>query len=116
MNWNPVIEETQTTDNAEESGKFSVYWVETGDYYGNHHERLENNNIISASTWFLKSNHLRRIFLRQLTQGLGFVNNASGNEFYTTDGHYTPQCLDMLSVLCSMNSGNISPDIDSAPI
>jgi len=118
MNWNnPIIQEIETAENIEEPGKYLVYWTdEDKDNYGNHNENLSNNNeIISASTWFLKSNKMRRIFLRQLTQGLGFVRNTSSYEFYTPEGYYTPQGKDMLTVLCSMNAGNISPDTDSAP-
>ncbi|MDO8516644.1 MAG: hypothetical protein Q7S33_00820 [Nanoarchaeota archaeon] len=117
MSWgSPIINETTTSDNLEKNEGFLIYWVSEGDYYGNHHETLENNKIVSASTWFLKSNKLRRVFLRQMTQGIGFVNNISGNEFYSDDGHYTSQGLDMLRVLDVMAPGNSSPDSNPAPV
>lgn len=118
MGWsNPIIEEIRTANNVEEKGKYLVSWTtEDKDSYGNHHESLNGNEIISASVWFLPSNKERRIFLRQLTQSLGFVRNTSSYKFYTEKGYYTPEGLEMMTILNSMNLGNISPDTDPAPV
>jgi len=117
MKWKGIfIEETESVNNVEQEGEYLIYWgMGTGDYSGNHNETLRGNEIISASAWFYEPNKLRRVFLKTLTQGLGLVRNPSGNEFYTSDGYYTQQGLDMLSVLCSMKPGNISPDTDPVP-
>jgi hypothetical protein len=114
MKWNnPIVREVETNENIGKIGKYVVYWTdEDNDNYGNHEEILDGNEIISASTWFLKSNKTKRIFLRQLTQGLGFVRNTSDREFYTSDGNYNQNGLDMLTVLCSMKKGTISPDTE----
>lgn len=120
MKWNnPLVREVETNENIGKIGKYVVYWVdksEDDDNYGNHEEILDGSEIISASTWFLKSNKTKRIFLRQLTQGLGFVRNTSDREFYTSDGNYNQNGLDMLKVLCSMKKGTISPDIEPLPL
>ncbi|MDO8623042.1 MAG: hypothetical protein Q7R52_02255 [archaeon] len=108
----------ETTEQKNERGSILVYWDEKeDDYYGNHKETIENNEIVSASTWFNPKNHLPKIYLRQLTQCLGFLNNGvSGKDFWTNDGHYTQQGLDCGKFLYNSKPGNISPDTNPAPI
>lgn len=112
---NGIIEETSTERN--ETGSIYIYWTESGDYYDNHNEVIENNEIKQISTWFSKSNRLRRVYLRQLTQCMGLLNNGvSGKDFWTDDGHYTTQGLEIGKFLYNSKSGNISPDTEPTPV
>jgi hypothetical protein len=103
-----------TSEQKNEPGSIYVHWVEEGDYYANHEETLEDNKITWARTWFTKKNIQRRVYLRQLTQVLGFLNYPSNKEFYSTNGILTEQGLNFGKFLYNSKAGNISPDTEPA--